>query len=52
MLKTGRNKEGRAEEELKKDDQKGDESRVPVGMWYRISWAYEKERESGALTVI
>ena len=51
MLKTGRKKEGRMEEDLKTDYQKGEDSRVPVELWDRRSRAYERERESGALNV-
>ena len=35
LLKMIRTKEGRAEEELNTDSQKGDDSRVPVEIWDR-----------------
>ena len=52
ILKPGRTKEGRVEEELNTDAQKGDDSRVPVGIWDRREWDYEGERESGDLKVL
>ena len=39
-LNPERNKEGRMEGELKKDDQKGDGLRVPVEMCYGRAWGY------------
>ena len=52
MFKPGRKKEGRMEVELKTDAQKGDDSGVLVKMWDSRSWAYEGEREIGALNVL
>ena len=52
LLKSGRTKEGRVEEELKTDSQEVDELRVPVEMWDMRAWAYEEERESGDLNIL
>ena len=43
MLKPGRKRGGQMEEEINKDYQKGDESRVLVQIWDMRSWAYEGE---------
>ena len=51
-MKPIRKKEGRTEEELKIDAQKGYDSRVLVEIWYRRFWTYERERETGALNIL
>ena len=45
-MKPGRNNEGRIEGGINTDAQKGDESIVPVEIWYRRVCSYEKYRES------
>ena len=52
MLKSGINKEGRMEGDLKIDDQKGDDPRVPVEMWDMRAWSYEGYMESKAPNVL
>ena len=44
LLKPGRIKGGRVEENLQIYAQKGGDSRVPIGMWDRRAWAYEGEK--------
>ena len=52
LVKKERNKEGRMEGEVKPDDPKGYDSRVPVEIWDGMSWEYEGERVSEALNVL
>ena len=51
-MKEVSNKEGRMEEELNTDAQKGYYLKVLVEMWDRRAWEYEVERDSGALNVL
>ena len=39
-------------DEMSKDNQKGDYSRLPLYMWYRRSWTYQGMGVSEALNII